>query len=63
MRNIFILILIISIPPFSFCQHENAEIVKKNELFYYKHRVVSGNTFYSIQKQYNVSSNLILNEN
>ncbi|MBB78520.1 MAG: hypothetical protein CL844_05915 [Crocinitomicaceae bacterium] len=63
MRNIFILILIISIPLFSFCQHENAEIVKKNELFYYKHKVVSGNTFYSIQKQYDVSSNLILNEN
>ena len=63
MRNIFILILIISIPLFSFCQNENAEIVKKNELFYYKHKVVSGNTFYSIQKQYDVSSNLILNEN
>ena len=63
MRNIFILILIISISFFSLCQYENAEIVKKNELFYYKHKVVSGNTFYSIQKQYDVSSNLILNEN
>jgi len=63
MRNIFILFLIVSISLFSFCQHENAEIVRKNELFYYKHKVVSGNTFYSIQKQYDVSSNLILNEN
>ena len=63
MRNFFNLILIISISFFSFCQYENAEIVKKNELFYFKHKVVSGNTFYSIQKQYDVSSNLILNEN
>ena len=63
MKKLLVITCCLFISMFSLSQTDNAQIIEKNGINYYKHIVSKGETAYGISRKYNIDLNVFFQEN